>query len=356
LNLEQAGWSNIWKNQFLRCLKDNCQPARVASENRGTYKVITEGGERIAEVSGHFRHISGSRSDFPAVGDWVALEMPDMLSHCLIHEILPRFSSFVRKSAGTAVEEQVVAANVDTVFIVSGLDHDFNTRRIERYLTLAYESGAAPVILLNKTDIAPDPENACIETENIAYGVPVLAISALNSTGMDKLWQYLKPGTTSVLLGSSGVGKSSLVNALLETEILKTNEVRKDDSHGRHTTTSRQLIALPNGALIIDTPGMRELQLLADNSSLEKSFDEIAGLAKMCSFRDCTHIVEPGCAVLAALQTGELSAERYESYLKLQKEIRHHQIEQDIHLQKKEKNRWKAIHKSLQQHHHKYKK
>ncbi len=353
MDLKHAGWSEVWQNQFLRCTKENCSPGRIICEHRGAYTVITETGDRLAEVSGHFRHFAINRSDFPAVGDWVALEIPDMVSHCLIHEVLPRFSSFVRKSAGAAMQEQVVASNVDTVFIVCGLDHDFNSRRIERYLTLAYESGAEPVILLNKADIAQDLDLARDQTESIAYGVPVLAISAIHATGLDAIWHYLQPATTSVLLGSSGVGKSSLVNALLKTERQKTNAVREYDSHGRHTTTNRQLIVLPNGALIIDTPGMREIQLLADSSSLNKSFDDISELSEDCSFRDCTHLVEPGCAVLGALASGALDQKRYESYLKLLKEVRHHQIEQDIHLQKKEKNRWKAIHKSLK-HHPKY--
>lgn len=350
MSIEQVGWSEVWKSHFRRCTSENCQPGRIISEHRGAYNVITDDGERIAEVSGHMRHFARSRSDFPAVGDWVALEIPDKDSHCLIHELLPRFSSFVRKGAGAGMQEQVVAANVDTVFIVSGLDHDFNTRRIERYLTLAYESGAEPVILLNKSDIAPDLEGACLKTENIAYGVPVLAVSALQQSGLDRLEAYLKPGTTSVLLGSSGVGKSTLVNALLQTEQMKTGAVREHDSHGRHTTTSRHLLVLAGGALIIDTPGMRELQLLADSSSLTKSFDDIAQFAQHCSFSDCTHLVEPGCAVIAALASGDLEQERYDSYLKLLKEIKHHQREQDVHLQKEEKNRWRAIYKSRRLH------
>lgn len=351
MSLERMGWSPAWQNAFLPHGKEGYVPARVCREHRGVYGLMTEGGERLAEVGGRFRHEAGSRRDFPAVGDWVALEVPDTISRCVIHAVLPRYSAFVRKAAGTAQEEQVVAANLDTVFLVSGLDHDFNPRRIERYLTLAYDSGADPVVILNKADLAGDIERARREAEAVAYGVPVLFVSALDGTGLDAVWERLKPGTTAALLGSSGVGKSSIVNALTGQDTLKTAAVREHDSHGRHTTTYRQLIPLHNGAVLMDTPGMRELQLLAHDGALGRSFDEIATLAASCRFRDCTHCGEPGCAVQAALAEGALSLERYESYVSQRKEIRHHQIEQDIHLRIAEKNRWKTIHKSMRHHH-----
>lgn len=351
MSLDLVGWSPMLKNAFAPWADQGYIPARVCREHRGIYVVMTESRECLAEVSGRFWHSTGTRSDFPAVGDWVALSVPDELSRCMIHAVLPRHSAFVRKAAGSLSEEQIVAANIDTVFLVSGLDHDFNPRRIERYVTLAYESGAEPVIILNKADLAEDLEQARLATEGVAYGIPILSVSATNDMGLESMWAYLQPGATVALLGSSGVGKSSIVNALLGREALKTAAVREDDSHGRHTTTYRQLIPLPNGSVLIDTPGMRELQLIASGDAINSSFDEIAVLAASCRFRDCSHTEEPECAVQAALAAGELDRERYESYLCLRKEIRHHQMEQDIHLQRAEKNRWKAIHKSMRHHH-----
>ncbi len=350
--IEQAGWSPVWQNAFDRHGDEfaDAVAARVIREDYGAYKVITAAGERLAEVSGHFRHAVQTRSDFPAVGDWVVLQVPDAHSTCVIHAVLPRISAFVRKGAGRAPEEQVVAANIDTAFLVSGLDHNFNPRRIERYITLAHESGADPVILLNKADCATDVDRARRETESIAYGIPVLVLSATQRRGLDALWDFLTPGSSGVLLGSSGVGKTSLINALLGEEVFRTASVREDDSRGRHTTSFRQLIPLPNGAVLIDTPGMRELQLLAGESTINLAFDEIAEWAESCRFRDCSHTGEPGCAVQAALSTGELCLERYESYLRQRKEIRHHQIESDIHLKIAEQRRWKTIHKSMQYH------
>lgn len=353
MNLHDLGWSPVWQNAFSQVGDEKLMPARVTSEHRGAYCVATDSGERLAEVSGRFRHCANGRRDFPAVGDWVALEVPDAVSRCLIHAVLPRLSMFLRKAAGPGVDEQVVAANVDVVFLVSGLDNDFNVRRIERYVTLAYESGAGPVIVLNKADVAEDLEQARLDAEAVACGIPVLVASAATGTGLESMRKCILPGTTGALLGSSGVGKSSLLNALLGREAMKTAEVREDDSRGRHTTSHRQLIPVPGGGVLIDTPGMREIQLLADDVALNRSFDEIAALAESCRFHDCSHTGEPGCAVLAALAEGKLAPERYESYLRLRKEIRHHQVEQNIHLQIAEKNRWKSIHKSLR-HHHKW--
>jgi len=353
--LEQVGWSPAWQNAFARHEGEfaGAVAARVIREDYGAYKVMTATGERLAEVSGNFRHSAQERRDFPAVGDWVVLQVPDAHSTCVMHAVLPRVSAFVRKGAGRPPEEQVVAANIDTAFLVSGLDHNFNLRRMERYLTLAYESGADPVILLNKADCAQDIDWAREQAENIAYGIPVLVLSATQGLGLDAVWDFLKPGTTGALLGSSGVGKTSLINALLGVEAFRTAAVREHDSRGRHTTSFRQLIPLPNGAVLIDTPGMRELQLLAGEATINQAFDEIAEWAGSCRFRDCSHTGEPGCAVQAALATGELCPERYESYLRQRKEIRHHQIESDIHLKIAEQRKWKSIHKSLQ-HHPKY--
>ena len=354
-SLNSLGWSLTWKHAFLEANEANGAPARVVREHRGVYALVSEAGGTLAEVSGRFRHRAQMPRDFPAVGDWVVAEQPAPSSHAVIHSVLPRRSAFVRWSAGAKSEDQVVAANVDTVFLVSGLDHDFNLRRIERYLTLAYESGAAPVIILNKADVHDDPDRARQQVEAVARGVPILLVSATAGLGLGALREALAPGKTGALLGSSGVGKSTLVNALLGHEALRTAAVREDDSRGRHTTTHRELISLPGGSVLIDTPGMRELQLVGDDASLARSFDEIVELAGQCRFKDCFHTEEPGCAVQAALADGRLDMERYESYLRQRKEIRHHQIEQDIHLQNEEKRRWKAIHRSMR-FHHKYRK
>jgi ribosome biogenesis GTPase len=351
MNIETIGWSPAWAGAFAAADDVKGVPARIIREHRGVYALLSEAGETMAEVSGRFRHRAQMRRNFPAVGDWVVAEEPDASSRAVIHAVLPRRSAFVRRSAGAKSEEQVVAANVDTVFLVSGLDHDFNPRRIERYLTLAYESGADPVIVLNKADLHDDPDHAVLQAEAVAYGVPITPVSARNGWGLDALREVLDPGMTGALLGSSGVGKSTLVNALLGREALRTAAVREDDSKGRHTTTHRELIPLPGGAVLIDTPGMRELQLVGDDASLARSFDEIANLAGQCRFKDCSHTKEPGCAVQAALADGSLHMERYESYLRQRKEIRHHQVEQDIHLKIEEKKRWKAIHRSMKFHH-----
>lgn len=349
--LEALGWTPAWANAFAAVAAADCVPARVLREHRGVFALALASGEALAEVSGRFRHRAQSREDFPAVGDWVVAEHPDPASRATIHAVLPRHSAFVRRGAGNRGEAQVVAANVDTVFLVSGLDGDFNPRRIERYLTLAYDSGAEPVIVLNKADLLDDLEAARQRTEAVAYGVPILPISATRGEGLEALRAALPPGSTGALLGSSGVGKSTLVNALLGREALSTAPVREDDSRGRHTTTHRELIALPGGAALIDTPGMRELQLVAGDASLEQAFDEIAERAAHCRFRDCAHTEEPGCAVRAALAAGELDPARYESYLRQRKEIRHHQVQQDVHLRLEERKRWQAIHRSLRFHH-----
>jgi len=351
MNLKTIGWTPAWANAFAAASEPGWIPARVVREHRGAYALASETGECLAEVSGRLRHRASSRRDFPAVGDWVAAEDPDSSSRAIIQVLLPRHSAFVRRAAGKRSEDQVVAANVDRVFLVSGLDHDFNLRRMERYLTLAYESGADPVVVLNKSDVHSDPQQAKREAEGLADGVPVLVVSAATEAGLDGLREVLRPGMTGALLGSSGVGKSTIVNELLGRQALRAAAVREDDSKGRHVTTHRELIALPGGAVLIDTPGMRELQLRADDNSLSRSFDDIARLAQACRFRDCSHTGEPGCAVQAALADGDLDTARYESYLRQRKEIRHHQIEQDVRLQIEEKKRWKTIYRSLRHHH-----
>ena len=280
-------------------------------------------------MTGRVRHKLGSREDFPAVGDWIALKpaAPDEEMGRIV-EVLPRRGKFVRKAAGTATEAQVVAANVDVVFLVSGLDHDFNLRRIERYLLAAMEGGAAPVIVLNKADLPRDIAQVRTELGPVAGQVPVELVSARSGQGLDTLRLHIGPGRTAAFLGSSGVGKSTIINSLIGRDIQRTAEVRESDSKGRHTTTHRELVVLPGGGLLIDTPGMRELQLWDVTTGLDDAFEDIAALGVGCRFRDCTHDTEPECAVKIAVGDGRLSAERLANYLRLRKEVASHPVEE----------------------------
>jgi ribosome biogenesis GTPase len=331
MNLDELGWNRFFEEQFEQYKNQSYAPARIAREHKNLYLSYCELGELDAEVSGKFRHSAHSRGDFPSVGDWVAVDARPQEGSATIHAVLPRKSNFSRKAVlsggmpdtGGKTEEQVLAANIDTVFLVCGLDGDFNVRRIERYLTVAWDSGATPVIVLNKTDICPDIEACVSEVESVAFGVPILPVSAKQNEGLEAVSRYLTTGKTVALLGSSGVGKSTIINSILGTELLKVRDVREDDSKGRHTTTSREMIVLPTGGVVIDTPGMREIQMWGDEEGLMRTFDDIAELAEGCRFSDCRHEREPGCAVRKAIEDGELDAKRFRNYLKLQKELQH---------------------------------
>ncbi len=285
------------------------------------------------------------------MGDWVVISLRESEKSATIHSILPRKSKFSRQSAGGITKEQIVAANVDTVFLVSGLDGDFNPRRIERYLILAWESGANPVILLNKADLCKNLKDCLNQVENIALGVPIVTISAANSQGLEALQPFLQPGKTVALLGSSGVGKSTITNQLKGEAIQAVKAVRQGDDRGRHTTTHRELILLPNGSLIIDTPGMREIQIWASEGSLNSTFEDIETLAEECRFRNCQHAQEPGCAVQQALQEGKLDYSRFHSYQKLNKELDYLSQKQEQKVYLDTKKRWKTITKSMRKHH-----
>ncbi|UFP92901.1 ribosome small subunit-dependent GTPase A [Gloeobacter morelensis] len=345
MNLNLFGWDGFFAQTFAGYPENECAPGRVIAEHRGGYGVTTETGEVSAAVSGRLRHAVRGPADFPAVGDWVVLTRRELPERGLIQAVLPRKSRFARRAAGGPSEAQLVAANVDVLFLVSGLDGDFNVRRIERYLVLAWESGANPVVVLNKADVCGELEERVRAVERVAPGVPVVAVSAAGGE-LDGLAPWLAPGRTVALLGSSGVGKSTIANRLLGNPAQAVGAVREDDSRGRHTTTSRQLLQLPGGALLIDTPGMRELQLLAGEDSLETAFADIEALARRCRFRDCGHTDEPGCAVQSALQAGALETARLESYRKLQREVAFEARRQERSAAQVEKERWKRIHKA----------
>lgn len=289
--------------------------ARIISQEKGLYKIIYEGQENWAEVSGKYRYEATTASDFPAVGDYVVASWPTDGSHSMISYLFPRKSVFIRKAAGTDYQEQVVAANIDTVFLCMSLNNDFNIRRLERYVALSWDSGATPVVVLTKTDLCNDVAAKLSEVQSIARGVDVITVSSKNND-FEAVNPYLVSGQTVAFLGSSGVGKSTLINKIIGENIIATAEIR-DDDRGRHTTTHRELIPLPNGACVIDTPGMRELGMWNNESGLNEFFSDIEELFLQCRFSDCTHTCEPGCAVLRALKNGTVSQDRWDSYQKL---------------------------------------
>jgi ribosome biogenesis GTPase len=337
MNLAALGWTPRFDAAFAPFAAEGLVPARVALEHTHIYRLFAETGECLARVSGRLRHNAAQRVDFPAVGDWVAIDPVAPGADARIHAVLPRFSRFSRRAAGDATEEQIVAANIDVVFLVSGLDGDFNARRIERYLVVAWESGATPVVVLNKADLVEDPDAVVEEVRQSAIGVDVHAVSSRQPATLDVLRAHLGVGRTGALLGSSGVGKSSIVNGLIGHDLLRTRDVRESDSRGRHTSTARQLVLLPGQGILIDTPGMRELQLWETGDSLAGSFGDIEALASGCRFRDCGHRTEPDCAVRAAVESGEIAAERLESYYKLTAEQAHQARQLDARAQIEQK-------------------
>jgi ribosome biogenesis GTPase len=341
-DLTTLGWDDALAEQFAPYAADGLIAGRVTVQHRGAYDVLTEPGELRCDVAGRLYEESRSPADLPAVGDWVAVAPRAEEDAGTIQAVLPRRTKFSRKTAWQAAEEQVLAANVDVVFIVSSLNEDLNLRRLERYLILGRESGAQPVVLLTKSDLAHDPEGAVAAVEAIAADVPVHTLSSTTGEGLDAVRSHLRPGVTAALLGSSGVGKSTLVNTLAGEELLETREIR-DDGKGRHTTTRRELVQLPRGALVIDTPGMRELQLWAADEALEETFDDVTSLFAQCRFSDCSHEIEPGCAVKEAIVDGTLAPERWESYLKLEAEMAALERRLDKRLASEERKRWRAL-------------
>lgn len=320
MSLDKYGWNDYWQAQFNE-YQDKLQPGRIIRQHRQLYHLIGEAGEYEATLSGRYRHHLDDSREYPTVGDWVGFEPVNGEPKGVIQQLFLRRTAFVRNTPGEKTEAQVVAANVDKIFLVSALDDDFNLRRVERYLTEVWESGATPVIILNKIDKCDDPDLYADKVAEIALGVDIVMLSATENIGFEQLAGYLKPQQTIALLGSSGVGKSSIINRLLGYDKMKVNEISDEKSKGRHTTTHRELTLLDNGTILIDTPGMRAIRLWSNEHSLEQSFADIDELAHECRFVDCEHDTEPGCAIKAALEDGSIDQKRFDNYLKMKKEM-----------------------------------
>ena len=343
--LQQLGWDADFERHFQSVAFTGCMPGRVASDNRQLYQLFTGKGVLRARLPGKLQRQAGEDGHYPVVGDWAAFIPAPGEEGGMIQSVLPRKTWFSRQAAGGKTKEQVVAANIDTVFIVGALDEgrSTNARRFERYLTLVWSSGANPVIVLNKSDLCSDIEDYIRRIEPAVAGVPVHAVSAMQRAGLDTLQFYIPPGKTAALLGPSGVGKSALINALIGEERQATGAVRDRDRTGKHTTSARELLLVPGGGVVIDTPGMREIQMWAGEADLAGAFEDIVALARECQFKDCKHTGEPGCAVKAAIETGALDAGRLESFEKLQREVRFHTARQRGNERQLERERWKKV-------------
>ncbi len=341
VDLTTLGWSEFFEANFKSYAEQGYTCGRVALEHKNLFRVYTQHGEVLAEISGKLRHEATSRRDLPAVGDWVVFRAQSEQDRVRIHAVLPRRTNFARKIAGSRTEEQIVGANVDTLFLLTSLNQDFSLRRMERYLIIAWESGANPIIILSKSDLSDRVAGRINEVQAVARGVPIHAISVVTGTGLQDLAQYFKRGQTVALLGSSGVGKSTLINYLAGVDHLKVQTVREHDDRGRHTTTHRELVVLPTGGLVLDTPGMRELQLF--DGGLQSVFDDIEALAGRCFFSDCQHQDEPRCVVREALAAGTIDAERFQSYEKLQKELKYQARRRDKLSEIEERKKWKKL-------------
>jgi ribosome biogenesis GTPase / thiamine phosphate phosphatase len=341
--ITQFGWSDALSQQFAPFAEQGLMPGRVVVQHRGQYDLVTPEGETKATISGRFAHEAGE-GGYPVTGDWVAVSTGG--GSATIHAVLPRRTAFIRKAAGQGQIPQIVAANVDVAVLAAALTPDFNPRRLERYLAIAWQSGATPLVVLTKADLCPDVDEAVAATQAMAVGVDVIAVSAATGEGMADLASRLLPGETTVLVGSSGAGKSTLVNALAGEARMAVGEVREADGRGRHTTSHRELVLLPGGALILDTPGMRELGLLDADEGITATFEDIDALAEQCRFHDCGHTNEPGCAITAALASGVLDRERWGNYQKLQREAAFSDRKEDRAARSAERRKWVTIAKA----------
>ena len=354
--LQRWGWNETWHGRFAPFAEAGYVPGRISVEHRGSYHFHGPQGEGVAQVSGRLRHLAGGRADFPAVGDWVALRTPPDAGPAVIEAILARTNKLSRKAAGGSGEEQVLAANLDVLLLVTSLNRDLNPRRLERFLAGAALPGCQPVLILTKSDLCDSPSDTVANLCEQLGDVPIHAVSALTGDGLEALAPYLTAGRTAAMLSSSGVGKSTLLNRLAGLDRQDVAPVREDDDRGRHTTTRRELVALPPGGLLIDSPGIRELQLWAEGTDVDAAFDDVARLAEACPFSDCSHVHEPRCAVLLALAEGRLDQARYDSFLKLRRELAYEEARTDGRAARERKEQERRIHRIYQKQHRKQRK
>jgi ribosome biogenesis GTPase len=352
VTLDELGWTDARAAAFARLTegKRDLFPGRVAVEYNQILRVYVDGGEWEAVTSGRLKHKAARRAELPAVGDWVVVRRRGDESRAAVVGVLPRAGYFSRRVAGGVTDEQVVAANVDVAFIVTSLDADFSPRRLERYLLLAREGGVEPVVLLTKPDLCGHVADRAAEAEAVSGGAPVLVINPRTGEGMAAVVVSVTAGRTCVLLGSSGVGKSTIVNRLVGRDVRRTQEVRAEDAKGRHTTTHRELVDTPTGGWLIDTPGMRELQLWEVGDGMRQSFEDVEALAAGCHFSNCRHLDEPRCAVKDAVASGDLAAERLASYQALQQELQHLEAQQSERLRHEGRRRAKVMTRALRAH------
>lgn len=340
--LQKLGWNDYFANQLAGTEGAGNSVVRVISVQRSSFLVSDGESEWLCKASGRLMHAEDGV--YPVTGDWV------LVNDGVVYDVIPRKNMLSRGAAGShgsqtgiASREQTIAANIDTVFIVCGLDRDFNVRRVERFLTLVYNCGLMPVIVLTKSDLHAAPESFCEEVEGVAFGVPIVLSSSVGGRGRSELGSYLGNGQTIAMLGSSGAGKSTLANMLYGSDIQTTGAVSASVGKGRHHTTAREMISMPQGGILMDNPGIREIAFFDDGNGVENAFPEIAALAKMCRFSDCMHTVEPGCAVARAASAGELDASRLESYQKMKREMEYLAARQDKSADRVEKERWKHV-------------